>query len=223
VQNELLTRRDFITLSTAAAGVAAVAFLGLPGAFAQEEAEEKGANWEELFNGEDLTGWKAEGAAKWAVEDGVLVGRQGENGAPGDLFTEKEFGDFVAVVEYKVQWPANTGIWFRYQSPEKSYQADILEYANPVAYSGTIYCPGKMFLSINKDKALEKKDDWNTMKIKAVGDHLQVWLNGEKVGDVKEDSFATGRLGFQVHAGDEFTGMSIQVRTVKVKMIEAKA
>lgn len=204
-----------VLMMTAAA---AALWCGLPGVIAQ--AEDQDAKWTPLFNGQDLTGWAPEGDAKWAVEDGVLVGRQGEDGAPGDLFTEKTYGDFTLVVEYKVNWPANSGIWFRYQAPDKAYQADILEYANPVAYSGTIYCPGKMFLSINEDKELEKKDDWNTMKIKAVGDHLQVWLNGVQVGDVREDSFAKGRLGFQVHAGDEFNDMAIMVREIKIRACE---
>ena len=32
-----------------------------------------------LFNGKDLTGWEATGNAKWVVEDGMLIGTQGEN------------------------------------------------------------------------------------------------------------------------------------------------
>lgn len=215
MRNRYASRRDFLAVTTSAV---ALGLLGQPRSLAQSGAKEK-EGWESLFNGEDLSGWKEEGKAQWAVEDGILIGKQGENGAAGDLFTEGEYGDFVLVVEYKVNWPANSGIWFRYQSPEKSYQADILEYADPVAYSGTIYCPGKMFLSINDDKDLEKKDDWNTMKIKAKGDHLQVWLNGEKVGDVHEDSFATGRIGFQVHAGDEFNDMALMVRKAQIRKL----
>jgi hypothetical protein len=96
--------------------------------------------WTPLFNGRDLTGWEAEGNASWTVQDGMLVGMQGENNAPGDLFTTDSYSDFVLLVTYRVEWPANTGIWFRYQNANKAYQADILEYKNPVAYSGTLYC-----------------------------------------------------------------------------------
>ena len=170
-----------------------------------------------LFNGKDLTGWKPEGNAAWSVKDGCIIGRQGPGNAPGDLFTEKEFGDFEIKVTYKIQWPANSGIWFRYQTPEKSYQADILEYTNPVAYSGTIYCPGKMFLSKNEDPKLVKKDDWNTMEVQAKGDHLVVKLNGVVTGDVHEGSFARGRIGFQVHPGAEFKDMQITVREIVIR------
>lgn len=204
-----IERRTFLKGS-----VGVVAGLMSAGALAAEEPK-----WKPLFNGKDLAGWKPEGKAVWSVADGCIVGVQGANGAAGDLFTEQEYGDFEVRVTYKIQWPANSGIWFRYQSPEKSYQADILEYKNPEAYSGTIYCPGKMFLSINKDKALEKKDDWNTMVIKAQGDHLVVTLNGTMVGDVHENSYAKGRIGFQIHPGDEFNHMKTTVREVVIRQL----
>jgi len=42
-----------------------------------------------LFNGKDLTGWETSGDAKWVVENGMLIGTQGENNSPGDLFTKE--------------------------------------------------------------------------------------------------------------------------------------
>jgi len=208
MKNVEMERRTFLK---GTAGVAA----GLLAGRAIAEAPK----FEALFNGKDLTGWKPEGKAVWSVEDGCLVGKQGPGAAPGDLFTEKEYGDFEVRVIYKVVWPANSGVWFRYQAPDKSYQADILEYKKPVAYSGTIYCPGKMFLAVNADPKLEKKDYWNTMVIKAQGDHLVVSLNGVVTGDVHEASYAKGRIGFQVHPGDEFKTMKIIVKEVALRSL----
>lgn len=176
--------------------------------------------WTPLFNGRDLTGWEAEGGASWTVQDGTLVGMQGENNAAGDLFTTDSYSDFVLLVTYRVEWPANTGVWFRYQNADKAYQADILEYKNPVAYSGTLYCPGKLFLTINSDKSLENRDGWNTMKIRAQGDHIQIWLNDHLVGDVHDQTTDSGRIGFQVHAGDQFGPMKIVVREARIKLPE---
>jgi hypothetical protein len=209
-----MDRRTFLK---GTAGMAA----GLMGAsaFAAEAAKSGEAKWTPLFNGKDLTGWKPEGKAVWSVADGSIVGVQGPGAAPGDLFTEQEYGDFEVRVVYKIQWPANSGIWFRYQAPDKAYQADILEYKNPVAYSGTIYCPAKMFLARNENAALEKRDDWNTMLIKAQGDHLVVTLNGVVTGDVRENSYAKGRIGFQVHPGDEFKNMKVSVREVSLRTL----
>ena len=170
-----------------------------------------------LFNGKDLSGWKTKGKASWSVEDGVLVGKQGENNAPGDLFTEGTYKDFEVKVTYKMVWPGNSGIWFRYQSGKKTYQADILKYKKPECYSGTIYCPGKKFLSMNTDKALEKQDDWNEMKIRCEGDRLQIWLNGRQVADVNDKTSDSGTIGFQVHPGDHYGAMRIIVKEVLIR------
>ncbi len=97
--------------------------------------KDKPAKWINLFNGKDLAGWKAEGKARWEAKDGILIGRQGADGEEGDLLTEASYDDFELVVSFKVKWPANSGVWFRYQSAKQTYQADILEYKNPIAYS----------------------------------------------------------------------------------------
>ncbi len=177
------------------------------------------AGFVKLFNGKDLSGWETSGNAKWFVEDGYLVGTQGANNAPGDLFTTDTYGDFLVTITYRAEWPCNSGLWFRYQSPQKAYQADILEYKNPVCYSGTLYCPGKMFLAMNEDKSIVDREGWNTMKVRAEGDHIQIWLNGHKVADVHDDTTDSGKIGFQVHPGDEFGPMKIVVRELLLKAL----
>lgn len=176
--------------------------------------------WTALFNGKDLTGWKAEGKAVWKVQDGILIGVQGPDGAAGDLFTEKDYDDFRLKVTFKMEWPANSGVWFRYQEPDKAYQADILEYKNPECYTGTLYCPGRMFLAMNTDPAIVKRDDWNTMIIRAKGDRLQITLNDVKVADVRDDAMLTGKIGFQIHSGDEFKNMKLMVREVLLRPLK---
>jgi hypothetical protein len=175
-----------------------------------------------LFNGRDLSGWEPIGDARWTVEGGLLIGTQGENNAAGDLLTTdspargplRDYRDFLLSVTYRVEWPCNSGIWFRYQGPDKAYQADILEYKDPECYSGTFYCPGKMFLAMNTDKTLVNRDGWNTIKVRAEGDHVQIWLNGRQVADVHDDTTDSGKIGFQVHQGEQFGQMKIVVREV---------
>jgi len=52
-----------------------------------------------LFNGKDLSGWKADEEAKrhWTVKDGVLD----YDGRNRDLWTEKEFGDVVLRLSWR--------------------------------------------------------------------------------------------------------------------------
>lgn len=217
MHNDSLNRRAFLGR---AAGLSLAGVLGAAGAFAQDaEKKKKRDDWKQLFNGKDLDGWKPEGKADWKVENGMLIGRQGPGNAPGDLFTVEEYGDFVLVVEYKVQWPANSGVWFRYVDANTAYQADILEYKDPVAYSGTLYCPGRMFLGANLDPSLEKRDDWNTMKIRCEGEHMVITLNGKVTVDVKDNAIPKGRIGFQIHPGDEFKDMQFSARKIQLRAL----
>ncbi len=180
------------------------------------DPEETKCNWQPLFNGKNLQAWEEIGKAAWTVEEGMLVGRQGENQAPGDLLTDKDYDDFLLRLAYKVKWPANTGVWFRYQSANVAYQADILEYKDPVAWSGTLYCTGKMFLAVNEDETLVNREGWNTMEIRAEGDHIRIRLNEHLVADVHDDTSDHGKIGFQVHQGDQFATMKVIARDVRL-------
>lgn len=172
-----------------------------------------------LFNGKDLTGWKAEGGARWEVKDGILIGKQGKNKEAGDLFSEKSYDDFELSVTYKIQWPANSGVWYRYQAAKKTYQADILEYKKPFALSGTLYCPGKLFISVNDDTSTINREGWNKLVIRVQGNHHVIMLNGNKVGEAQDDLSKEGRIGFQIHAGDHYEKMRLFVKEVTIKEI----
>ncbi len=169
------------------------------------------AGWIPLFNGRDLAGWAQKGAGVYGVEDGCLMGTQ-TDGKGGDLFTTNAWSNFELRFTYKMKWPGNSGVWFR-----DVYQFDILKYAKPVAFSGTLYCPGKLFIATNAVESLEKKDDWNEGRVVANGDHLQMWLNGTKVADCRDATSASGRIGVQVHGGDGAKGMKILIRKIELR------
>ena len=67
-------------------------------------ADETGG-WQELFNGEDLTGWRVSEAAaeSWSVIDGV-IDCDPRSVKPGDrnIWTEESFGDLVLYVEWRI-------------------------------------------------------------------------------------------------------------------------
>ena len=171
-----------------------------------------------LFNGKDLSGWKATGKAEFYVKDGHLVGTQ-TTGAGGDLFTEKQFDNFELRVTYRMVWPGNSGFWFRYG--RKGYQYDVLKYKKPVAFSGTLYCPGKMFITSNLDESLEHRDGWNEARLWANGDHIILWLNGHRVGDCRDGTLEAGRIGIQVHGGNDAKGMRIIVKRMELRPLKA--
>jgi len=182
------------------------------------QAQPASEGWTQLFNGEDLAGWKPVGDAKWTVKNGVLVGQQND-GQSGDLFTEESYGDFELVVTFKVEWPANSGIWFRAPGDGVGYQVDVLDLKEYGCATGSIWSGD--FLSKVTDERVANREGWNTVDIAALDDHIRVTLNGVVVADLEDGKHRSGRIGFQVHAGEPYANMKIMVREVKIRPLSA--
>lgn len=180
------------------------------------------SGWVSLCDGRTLKGWKQEGKAVWAVENGAIVGRQGQGGAAGDLLTEKQWANFEVELEWSMKWPGNSGIWFRYVSAKSAYQADILDQSShPGVLSGSLYCTGKAFIAENRDATSVKKNGWNKMRIRAMGDEFTIEQNGKKVIQSRDKTFpGPGSVGIQLHAGKAFEGMEIRVRKMRIRSLD---
>lgn len=184
------------------------------------------ADWVRPLGRDSLSGWKTIGKAQWSVEKGELIGRQGPAGEPGDLFSEATWKDFELEAEWRMTFPGNSGIWFRWAGPKTGCQADFIdnEPAFPGVLSGSVYCMGRQFVGVNKDPASVRKNDWNKLRIRAVGEDIAVWLNGREVVRERDDSQrAPGSIGVQVHAGKQFTGMEVRVRNLRVRSLDGGA
>ena len=177
--------------------------------------------WKSLFDRKTLNGWRAEGNASWSVRDGAIVGRQGPGHTPGDLYTQEEWADFELECDFRVHWPANSGIWFRRSAAQPGYQADILEEAAyPDAFSGSLYAMGKGFLVKNTDPASVHKNGWNRLRIRAAGDQIVIGLNGKTVVSTRDSRFLkTGSIGIQVHPGKQFEVMEIEVKNIRLRPV----
>ncbi|MDP7017627.1 MAG: ThuA domain-containing protein [Pirellulaceae bacterium] len=60
-------------------------------------------------------------------------------------------------------------------------------------------------------------ETWNTLVIRAVENRHIIFLNGKKLVDVRDDTSRHGRIGFQVHAGDQFAKMRVLVKEVTLR------
>jgi len=153
--------------------------LAFPVTVAESAAGEDG--FRPLFNGKDLTGWKADEQAKqhWAVADGIIK----YDGKGRDLWTEQSFTDFMLKVDWRIEGNADSGIYLRGSSKA---QANI--WNNPLG-SGEVWgyrTDAKMPEEIRKAATPKKKADkpigeWNTFVITLKGEQLTVVLNGEEV------------------------------------------
>jgi hypothetical protein len=70
-----------------------------------------------LFEGQTLDGWvQRGGAAKFRVEDGMIVGETVSDTPSSFLCTEKEYGDFALYLEFMVDEGLNSGVQIRSRS-----------------------------------------------------------------------------------------------------------
>lgn len=160
-----------------------------------------------LFNGKDLSNWVVYGNEKWYVQDGLLICESGELKEYGYLGTREYYRDFDLSVDFKQEANGNSGIFFRSIIPEgvkvSGWQVEVA----PMGHgSGGIYeSYGRGWIAeINDEqqKAL-KVGDWNTMRIKVVGDEVTTWLNGVQMVNLKDEKIgkAQGRIALQIHDG----------------------
>lgn len=174
-----------------------------------------------LFNGKDLSGWVIYGREKWYVEDGLLVCESGPYKEYGYLGTEQKFKDFDLTLEFKQEANGNSGVFFRSSIEGVKITGWQAEVAPKGQHTGGIYeSYGRGWL-IKPTAALDhvlKEDDWNTMRIRCVGDVVTTWLNGIEMITLKDEKIgqAEGQIALQIHDGG---GIKVRWRNIRVKTL----
>lgn len=162
---------------------------------------------EVLFNGKDIKGWVKMHGGEWVIEDGVLIGKNGTNWSTNPeksgswLRTAKEYGDFVLELEYAINQGGNSGVFFR-SATEKNpaftgYEMQIVADQGRKPTKGS---SGGLYDVVAATENMSKPaGEWNTVKIAAKGQHIQVWVNGTKTVDTQGERATKGYLGLQNH------------------------
>jgi hypothetical protein len=194
-----------VRLSVLIAGITAVTMT---------QAAQPPAGFTALFNGKDLAGWRGgstydhrrllelpaaerdaqiakwtaslteqkDGKPHWRAESGVLV----NDGLGGYATTEKDYGDFELLLDYKLAPTADSGVYLRGVP-----QIQIWDTAMPdpkghgyTKGSGGLWnnqkdTPGRDPL-VKADKAV---GEWNSLRVIMVGSRVSVWLNKKLVVD----------------------------------------
>ena len=176
-------------------------FLALASASAQE--------WEPLFNGKNLKGWKqVTGTAKYAAKDGMIVGTSTDSKVNSFLATKKDYGDFIQEFDLMTEG-INSGVQIRSHKDESrgvvyGYQFEIDP--APRAWSGGIYDEARRMwlyrMTTNEPARKAYHDGWNHARIEAVGTHIRTWVNGIACTNLIDDVDATGFIALQVHVVD---------------------
>ena len=149
---------------------------------------------EQLFNGQDLSGWRHVGRGEFVVEDGMLktVGGMGLL-----VFDGKPIGDAILRVVYKPENPhSNAGVFIRapdapqdpWYAVHKGYEVQIQDDADEFHRTGSIYSLSKA------DTFPPSPDGWNTLEIALDGQTTTVSVNGVTVNTFRGDQPAPERV-----------------------------
>ncbi|MGD0517657.1 MAG: DUF1080 domain-containing protein [Thermoguttaceae bacterium] len=209
-----------------------------------------------LFDGKTLNGWVQRGGkAKFTVEDGMIVGETVPNTPNSFLCTEKNYGDFILELDYKVDPELNSGVQFRSECFNKpttvkngdkeikipagrvhGYQCEIdMDHKKARWWTAGIYDEGRREWlypgALGGDKKtfteqgvkISKQNQWNHLRIEAVGDSIKTRLNGVPVAEIKDSMTLKGFIALQVHnVGNRQEPLHVYFKNIRIKEIGAK-
>jgi len=187
--------------------------------------------WVPLFNGKNLDGWEQKnGLAKYEAKDGCILGSSVPNSPNSFLCTKKNYGDFELEFEVMCDKDLNSGVQIRSESTPDYQKGRVHGYQVEIAvggFSGGIYDEARRakFLNTNSAtaefNALLKENAWNKYRVICQGDHIQDWVNGVQVTDLRDSMTKTGFIGLQVHGvGDRTDPLHVQWRNLRLRELK---
>ena len=123
-----------------------------------------------LFNGKDLTGWRALGPNQWQVENGVL--KSPKSGA--NLVSEQKFTDFKLHIEFRYQKGSNSGVYLRGR-----YEVQISDSKGLEPTKGDL---GAVYgFILPSEMAAKDAGEWQAYDITLIGRMITVVANGKMI------------------------------------------
>jgi hypothetical protein len=176
------------------------------------------AGYASLFNGKDLTGWKAGGPAEsFRVENGAIIA-QAVSGQPcncAHLFYDGEVGNhafrnFDLKLDVVARYRSNGGIYIMTEYQPQSFPAKGFEVQVNNSHTDRIRS-GSLYHVVDVSHIPAKDDEWYPMEINVRGDTIAITLKGKEVlrwvqppdwpgsYDFAERRIQPGTIGFQAH------------------------
>jgi hypothetical protein len=178
--------------------------------FVSKDTRAQSGKWIVLFDGtstDKLRGYGMSGFpdSAWKVEDGALVAQTGTSNI--DLVTKDEFKNFELELEWAVSPAGNSGVFYHVKenlrhesgngnSPNwlDNFEMQILD---DIHFNDTaaIRSAGSLYdLIIPVNKHLKPIGEYNQARLIVNGNHVEHWLNGNKVVEYENNSAAMSKM-----------------------------
>jgi hypothetical protein len=214
-----------------------------------------------LFDGSSLAGWHVSAATThsaasfqrsggtWSVEDGAITGTQDLPGNGGILISDESFGDLELVLEARVDFGVDSGIFLRSSEAGAAYQVLVDYY--PSGSIGGLYGEAlggdpsiKNFEFLDAPDRIRllpaaypapvapaawpgfwHSDGWNEIRARIAGNPPRVttWINGLRFLEYQDDRRRLpdrGAIALQVHGGGDHRGELVRYRNICVKTLD---
>ncbi|MCX6912913.1 MAG: DUF1080 domain-containing protein, partial [Verrucomicrobia bacterium] len=183
-------------------------------------------SFQSLFNGRDLTGWTPReimgrgdavtyrpATGGWVIQNGELAC---VTTSSGYLKSDRQYGDFILQLEFKLHSDGNSGFYIRCSEPGNlAHRTGMRVFIN-----GSI-----ADLSRPTPRFLRPVGQWNSMQIRCEGDDVEVLVNGVRTASVNmsreaklRDRPRSGHIGITNWDG-EANGMTF--RNIRIKELGA--
>ena len=186
--------------------------------------------WTYLID-DDLSNWEIkEGNAEFIIDDGIITGTSILKSPSTYLGTKINYKDFILEFEVNVSSGLNSGVQFRslksdyLRNSVYGYQLE-LEADKPERnrlWSGGIYDQSRRSiflypLSVNPiARSAFKPDEWNFVRIEAIGNSIRTWINGIQCSNLIDDTSTEVFIALQINSIGK---QSLEGKTVKWKNI----
>jgi hypothetical protein len=187
-----------------------------------------------LFDGNTLNGWHlVEGkGGGYGVTNGVIFCHRGGG---GNLFTDKEYSDFILKLEYKLEPGGNNGIGIRCPlEGDGAYAGMEIQVLDDKAPKHATIKPwqfnGSIYNIVPAKNGTPKIGEWNSYEITTRGRNIKVVLNGKTIVDTDLNSVTDpetihkhpgmfrdrGRVGFLGH--NDY----VEFRNIRIKELRSE-
>lgn len=194
-------------------------------------------NKEVFFDGKTLSGWhKVGGAAPYEVKNGEIIGTMTKGTPNSFLITDKQYGDFILELDVKLEGEStNSGIQIRSNIDSTSRKNQKIVYGKQVeidptdrGWTGGIYDESRRLWLYTGDlneasKKAYKRNQYNRIRIEAIGNETKTWINGVPVAHVIDTIDQKGHIALQVHSvPDELDGYKVYFKNLNLQTSNLK-